>query len=130
MKTKLIRVAVLAVLFLATSVLSVAAQDHAMHMKEHQLTKSEVKALIGSAKTPEDHMKLAAYYKGEAQRQEALAKYHDDLAEVYKVTYHAGRVGMVNHCKEFADEARKAAAAANSMADDHEKMATEVHEHK
>jgi hypothetical protein len=30
---------------------------------------------------------------------------------------------MVKHCKEFADEANKAAAADNQLADEHEKMA-------
>jgi hypothetical protein len=54
-----------------------------MNMKEHQLTQKQVKALIVSAKTPEDHMKLAAYFKGEAQRQEASAKTHEEMANLY-----------------------------------------------
>jgi hypothetical protein len=126
MKTKSMRVAVLAVLFLATSVTFAAAQDHAMNMKEHQLTKKEVQALVVSAKTPEDHMKLAAYYRGEAKRAEESAKYHDKLSESYKLAYRSGRDAMVKHCKDFADEARKAAESANSMADEHEKMAKEA----
>src|SRR6266568_2092352 len=126
MKSHSIRVAVLAVLFLSTSVLFAVAQDHAMNMKEHQLTKPEVKALIVSAKTPEDHMKLASYFRGEAQREQASAKYHDEMAELYK-NNRTGKVDMVKHCKYFADEARKAAEAANSMADEHEKMAAEAH---
>jgi thiamine biosynthesis lipoprotein ApbE len=129
MKSKSIRLAVLAVLFLATSVLSVAAQDHATNVKERQLTKKEVKALVVNAKTPEDHMKLAAYFKGEAQRQEASAKYHDEMSELYKLN-HPARIDMAKHCKDFADEARKAAEAANSMADEHEKMAAQVRENK
>lgn len=129
MHSKSIRVAVLAGLFLATSVLFVAAQDHAMTMKEHQLTKKEVKALIVGAQTPEDHMKLASYFRGEAQRQEASAKYHDEMAELYKANRTA-KVDMAKHCKYFADEARKAAEAANSMAGEHEKMAAEVRGNK
>lgn len=129
MKSKSIRVAVLAVLFLATSVMSVAAQDHAMNMKEHQLTKKEVKALIVSAKTPEDHMKLAAYFRDEAQRMKESAKYHDEMAELYKLNP-PQKSEMAKHCKYFADEARKAAEAANSMADEHEKMAAQVRENK
>ena len=35
------------------------------------LSKKEVKALIASAKTKEDHLKLADFYKGEAVRLEA-----------------------------------------------------------
>lgn len=128
MKSKSIRVAVLAVLFLATSVLSVVAQDHSMmNMKEHQLTRKEVKVLIVSAKTPEDNMKLAAYFRGEAKQQQAKAKYHDEMAELYK-NNPAPKLDMAKHCKYFADEARKAAGAANSMADEHEKMATHMRE--
>jgi hypothetical protein len=125
MKSKSIRLTVLAVLMLATSALFVAAQDHAMSMKEHQLSKKEVKALIVSAKTPEDHMKLASYFRGEAQREQASAKYHDEMAELYK-NNQSGKVDMVKHCKYFADEARKAAEAANSMAGEHDKMAEQA----
>lgn len=121
MKSKSVRLAVLAVSFLATSVLSVAAQDHAMNMKEHQLSKKEVKALIVSAKTPEDDMKLALYFRGEAQQLQEKAKYHDEMAELYK-NDQSGKIDMAKHCKYFADEARKAAEAANSMADEYEKM--------
>ena len=46
------------------------------------LSKKEVKALIASAKTKEDHLKLADFYKGEAVRLEAEAKDHDEMAEV------------------------------------------------
>jgi hypothetical protein len=129
MKLKSIRVAVLAVLFIATSVLSVAAQDHVMNMQEHQLTNKEVKALIVSAKTPEDHMKLASYFKGEAQQLQAKVKYHDEMAELYK-TNATGKTDMAKHCKYFADEARKAAEAANSLADEHEKMAEQARGNK
>jgi hypothetical protein len=70
-------------------------------------------------------MKLASYYKGEAQRMEASAKYHDEMAELYK-TNQTGKTDMTKHCKYFADEARKAAEAANSMADEHMKMAEQA----
>jgi len=129
MKLKSIRMAVLAVLFIATSVFSVAAQDHAMNMKEHQLSKKEVKALIVSAKTPEDHMRLASYFRGEAQQMQAKAKYHEEMAELYK-NNRSGKVDMSKHCQYFADEAKKAAEAANSMADEHEKMAAEARQNK
>jgi len=37
---------------------------------------------------------------------------------------------MAKHCKYFADEARKAAEAANSMADEYEKMAEQARGNK
>jgi hypothetical protein len=42
------------------------------------LSKKEVKALIASAKTKEDQLKLADFYKGETVRLEAEAKDHDE----------------------------------------------------
>src|SRR5258705_1233380 len=48
------------------------------------LSKKEVKALIASAKTKEDHLKLAEYYKGEVARLEAEATDHDEMAEMYR----------------------------------------------
>jgi len=100
-----------------------------MNMKEHQLTKKEVKALIVSAKTPEDHLKLASYFRGEAKQQQDKAKYHEEMADLYK-NNPTPRTQMSQHCRQFAEEARKAAEAANSMADEHEKMAAQARENK
>lgn len=47
-------------------------------------TSKQVKALIVSAKTPEDHLKLAAYFNQEADRLEADAKDHAELADLYR----------------------------------------------
>ena len=48
------------------------------------LSKKEVKALIASAKTKEDQLKLADFYKAETVRLEAEAKDHDEMAEMYR----------------------------------------------
>jgi signal transduction histidine kinase len=129
MKSHSIRVAVLAVLFLSTSVLFSVAQDQAMNMKGHQLTKKEVKALIVSAKTPEDHMKLASYFKGEARQQEASAKTHAEMAELYKNNPIA-EGEMAKHCDNLSEALKKAAEAANSIAAEHERMAAQLRQKK
>ena len=49
----------------------------------HRLTKGELKELIASAATPEDHQKIAAYYRGEAQRLRQSAKEHQDWGDIY-----------------------------------------------
>jgi hypothetical protein len=38
------------------------------------LTKHELKSLLATAKTPEDHQRLAAYYRGETERLTAKAQ--------------------------------------------------------
>jgi hypothetical protein len=118
-----IRVAALAVFFLSTSVLFVAAQDHSMNMKQHQLTQKQVKALIVSAKTSEDHMRLASYFRGEAQREQASAKTHEEMANLYDP-----KTEMAKHCKNLSEELRKAGESASSMATEHEKMAASTRE--
>jgi hypothetical protein len=43
-----------------------------------------VKTLIKSASSPDDHLKLAAYFKDEALQEETAAKFHDEMAELYE----------------------------------------------
>ena len=92
------------------------------------LSKKEVKALIASAKTKEDHLKLADYYKAEAVRLEAEAKDHDEMAEMYRKNptpmsvKHPEAIGE-GHCKEIARRFRESATKAQELATMHEEMA-------
>ena len=92
------------------------------------LTKKELKALIASAKTKEDHQKLADYYKAETERLEAEAKDHDEMAEAYKqspspmAVKHPEALGE-GHCHEMARRFREAASQAKELAGMHEDMA-------
>jgi len=93
------------------------------------LSKKEVKALIASAKTKEDHLKLADYYKAETERLEAAAKDHDEMAEMYRknptpmAVKHPEAIGE-GHCHEMARRYREAAAKAQELAAMHEQLAT------
>jgi hypothetical protein len=89
------------------------------------MSEKQVTSLIASSKTAEDHHKLACYFRNEARNEEERAKYHEDMAKLYEHSSNAKR-DMVKHCKDFADEARKAAASDNQLADEHEKMAMEA----
>lgn len=97
-----------------------------------RLTKKEVKALVANAKTPEDHMKLARHFKQEADRLEAEAKEHDELAQEYRRSPSAMAMKMpmsgrsAEHCEYFAKSTREAAKAARELAAAHEQMAKEV----
>lgn len=92
------------------------------------LTKKELKALIASAKTKDDHQKLADYYKAETERLEAEAKDHDEMAEAYKknpspmAVKHPEAIGE-GHCHEMARRFREAAAQAQELAGMHGDMA-------
>ena len=112
--------------FLAVGLQTNAAESPA------RLTKKEVKALVVNAKTPEDHMKLARHFKQEADRLEAEAKEHDELAQEYRRSPSAMAMKMpmsgrsAEHCEYFAKSTREAAKAARELAAAHEQMAKEA----
>ena len=93
------------------------------------LSKKEVKALIASAKTKEDHLKLADYYKAETERLEAAAKDHDEMAEMYRknptpmAVKHPEAFGE-GHCHEMARRYRDDAAKAQQLAAMQEQLAS------
>ena len=90
-----------------------------------KLTPDEVKALIKNATTPEDHLKLAGFFRREEAQQMESAKTHDELSEVYQFSKAPtpAVADMQKHCKDFALAARNAASAARAMAEYHEEMA-------
>jgi hypothetical protein len=96
------------------------------------LSKKQVKALIGTASTSADHLKLAQHFSQEADRLEAEAKEHEELAQEYRRNPTA--MAMKNpmsarsaeHCKYFAKAARDAAKADRELAGSHEEMAKEA----
>lgn len=119
------------VLFTATALFAVALSATAQEQPGggHRLSPSEVKTLIKSASTPEDHLKLAEYFKQEAEEEAAAVKLHDEMAELYEPSPVPSKfkppsvAEMKGHCREFAREAAKASEIASKMAAEHEKLA-------
>ena len=93
------------------------------------MSKAEVKELIGKATTSEDHHRLAAYFSQKAEKMDAEAAEHEELAKEYfnNPGIHAMKHPMsgqtAGHCKYFAQAARKAAAEDRALAAAHEEMA-------
>ena len=81
------------------------------------VTDDNLDQMIASAKTPEDHQKLAAYYLAEAGTLEAEAKDHEELATTYRKRTDAAGVKhpmsgkTAAHCDYFAKSVREAAKA-------------------
>lgn len=96
---------------------------------EHILTPSEVKEYLKAASTPEDHLKIAAYFRHEAQQEEEAASLHEELAGMYLDAHmppgmkHSSASDSAGHCKYFAKLARKAAANDVKLADYHQQWA-------
>jgi hypothetical protein len=95
-------------------------------------TKKELVALLKTAKEPPEHLRIAAYYRQEAQRLTADARYHDEMGEAYQgraLPYESkhpyGTLG-VSHCHYWAELDLKQVKEAQALAVLHENMAKEA----
>jgi hypothetical protein len=144
MKSHSLKLVVLAFLLTTSSALVVAqdqtssvdklTQPEAKARVQSAVTSKRVKTLVASAKTPEDHMRLAAYFNQEADRMEADAKGHEELAGVYRqnpstFVSKGGGPGIfrtAEHCDSAAKSLREAAKSLRDLAAEHEQMAKDV----
>jgi len=96
------------------------------------LTKKELKTAIASAKTPEEHYRIAAYFTSQAERMLAEAKEHDELAALYAESPNPAAMKQpmsgrtAEHCRHFAEYARKAAQQDQELAKMHRDMAKQA----
>ena len=122
---------------LASGLGVVSAQtDQAGQRPEKTASTAELQRLVGSAKTPAEHHKLAANYLESAQRLEQMATEHEAIAKEYRTNTprllkrQAANRALVasaaSHCDDFITSARKAAAAERALASIHEKAAAEA----
>ena len=117
-------ISILTVIALAGTLLTVIAQTGS----GQRLEKKELHGLLMNAKTPQEHQRLAAHYRAEAERLNSEAKEHEEMAEMYrknpnplaaKHPYAAG----VQHCRDIAKRYRESAAKMQALATVHEDMA-------
>lgn len=131
MKSRSIRIAAISAiftLFLAASLPSWAG-DRAPMKNGPILTAKEAKALIATAKTAKDHLKLARYFNQQAEQYEAEARDHVEMEEAYRknpLPKNLGGVGPIAHCEFLIKSNREMAKAAREMAAAHEEMAKEA----
>jgi hypothetical protein len=91
------------------------------------LDRGEVKNLLANAKTPKDHLKLAAHFRAKAAAFEADAKQHEELVAYYQDESWLIRGRVANaHCERLAIAARDAAGEARALAAAHEDIAKEL----
>ena len=95
-------------------------------------TKHELVTLLKTAKEPPDHLRIAAYYRQEAERLRQQANEHSDLAAIYHGTHPFAAMESKHgdefpqgaaHCKKFAELALEQAKEADALAVLHEVMA-------
>jgi len=99
---------------------------------QRPLTKHELKTLLKNAKTPGDHLRIASYYREEAQRLRSSSQEYLRMAAVYDKnppfpameSKHGAAFGMgASHCRFWAKQDAEDAAKADAQAALHEDMA-------
>jgi len=90
----------------------------------------DVHHLIKTAKTAEDHLKLAAYYRSEAKRFEEAQAEHVQMAKDYAENPMTHRFTKwpdpARHCRELIALYGQQAKEATALAEYHEGMASEL----
>jgi hypothetical protein len=95
------------------------------------LSKKEVGVLIGKASTPAEHNQLAQYYRLQAEKLEADANDHAEMAKIYRARPTASETkrpmspDTAAHCEYFTDSLRKAAGEARTLSAAHAGMANQ-----
>jgi len=93
------------------------------------LSNKEAKQLIATASTPADHLRLAKYFELKAEKLEAEAREHADMARNYRAHPTAsemkrpGAPDTAAHCERLSQHLAEAAQDARTLARDHEAMA-------
>jgi hypothetical protein len=117
-------------LFVAASLPSQAA-DKPAAKNGSTMTAKESQELVATAKTPQDHLRLAQYFNHQAAGYEAEATNHDAMVVAYRknaVAFSRNTLEgtrAIGHCEFLAKSNRDMAVAVREMAASHEAMAKE-----
>lgn len=119
----LARLMIFALVLSSFAPVSMAAENNPV------LSRKELKVLVRTAKEPAAHRKIAEYYRQEAQRLTARAKYHEEMGAIYEKSplpyegkFPYGTVGL-SHCRHWSQLDREQAKEAEALAALHEDMA-------
>ena len=114
-------------LMLAMTITVIAQVSPTSQVKPEKLSKSELRSLIATATTPEQHMRLAQYYEAKAQRHFAESNEHQEMAERFRMNpmmNNDKRVfGTVKHCEYYAESFKQQAVKMQNLAHIQEEMA-------
>lgn len=117
---------VLLTMLFVSAVYSMAAQSQPVSSKK------ELKALLATANTPAEHLRIAAYYRDKAQRLTASSTKHSELAAIYaknppfpaiESKHGIAFAQGAPHCRYWAKLEADEATKAEAIAVRHEEMA-------
>lgn len=118
----------LALLFFLTTSLFLVGQQPLKAPSEPSLKKRELKQLIATAKSPEDHRRIAAYYEEEARELDEKKKEHIEMGAEYDrdPQRYPSKLGLGQHCRNLAGYYGLAEQKALELAGVHEEMAKQL----
>jgi len=92
------------------------------------MTKKEVKQLIATAESAEDHLRIAAYYAEEANRLDEKKKEHTEMGAEYDKNpqRYPSKLALGQHCRNLAGYYASAEEKALELAAAHEEMAKQL----
>jgi hypothetical protein len=92
------------------------------------LTTEELKELIATAKSPEDHRKIAAYYEDEAKKLDAMKAGHTEMGAEYDKNpqRYPSKLALGQHCRNLASYYGLAKQKALELAAMHKEMAKQL----
>jgi hypothetical protein len=111
----------------------VAAQQPAAD--DSKLIQSPRAISITNASTPEDHLRLAEYFRDLATQEQALAESYDEIAAIYKKKTAppgldpASARKLRNQYQRLAETEKKAASTAENVSAYHSRLALELTAH-
>jgi hypothetical protein len=96
--------------------------------KDKPLTQSDLKSLVAKAESKADHERIAQHFDAEADRYDAEAKEHADLAAFYQKntpsgTKYPGGMKTFQHCDSVSKLLTQAAQDSRALASEHREMA-------
>jgi hypothetical protein len=115
----------LVVIMLAMILLAPAFGSSIWAQTEKPLTTKQAMKLLSTAKTPEEHDRLAQYFNQKAAKLDADAKEHEEWSNLY----HKGKAPLMQNaevCDKAAADERKAAQENRAIAESHHKEAEDL----
>jgi hypothetical protein len=92
-----------------------------------QLTPQQLAALLAGAKTTSEHVRIASYYRAQADKLLAESNDHARMAAAFRAnsaTNNEKRAqGTVNHCEYFAQTLKAKSEKLRAVAEQHDRLA-------
>ncbi len=129
MKRTINILSILSLAFVMTAT-TFAQTPSAQQAKPEHLSMRQLNALIVSARTPAEHLRIAKYYQAKALDYLAQATEHQQMVAAYKanssLSNDKNRASTIDHCEYYVRAFKDLAVKTQELAQLHEQMAQDA----